>query len=191
VALRVGVCAALTTLALGKLAAYPASADLMWRPSWLSVGTMRLAVLSMSAVEIAYAFAVLFSLLPAPLILWCSIVLFATLSAYGYTALRHSSHCGCSGARGSTRLDKRVLLLRNSMLFGSAALAGGLGPPTLETAAQPSVMLGLAVVPYVLWAATLLWQLAQRPRRRRSLSHGLNLHSHRRMRAAFAAAVSD
>jgi hypothetical protein len=189
VLVRIGVCAVVATMALAKLATFPASADTMWRPSWLPPRTMRPLVLTVCVLEVAYASIVLFDMLPASWMLVSSVGLFALLSAYGYMALQRSGHCGCGGTDSSGIASSgRGLLLRNGAIFGSAAASSLLGPPTLEVTLGPTAILGFAGMPYILWSSALLWRIVcSSGRRQPRHPDSSRFSSYRKLRAAFAA----
>lgn len=159
--LRVVVASLLIVAAASKLARWPWSADLMWRPSKASDELVRVVVLVLSLWELVFALLIAVNAFGGLWLVALASVTFGALSAYGIRAVAATGTCGCTG--GDEPSSAKALLQRNAALFAAIALCCFAGPRLAEA---PSTTASLAFLPMALFAIGLLFRLIQRVRRR-------------------------
>jgi hypothetical protein len=125
--LRAASATAILVFAAAKLARWPRSADVMWRPAIITDRAMRVGVGTVAVLEVTAANAVVFA--PDPELTAVAVVLLgAALTSYGTAALRREKGCGCSGSTRRTATTLRLFWARNLVLFAAAALGVFFGP---------------------------------------------------------------
>lgn len=151
--------ALLCLFALAKLIPFPASAHVMWRPTWLAVGPMTGVVCAVALAELALGVTIAFGALPPlPTLVSCGGVALV-VSTYGTVALGRIGRCGCGTPLGGTAAAAPRLWTRNVALFGGGGIVAAAGPTAGDVAGGAG---GLAPLAAVLPAAALVGALLLR-----------------------------
>ena len=128
--------------AVDKLFTLKASAITMWRPRFLPLERMRLAVVVLALGELALACTAAFALGPRWLLLGTVSAGGVALTAGGLQSIAAIGRCSCEKDAPST--DRAALIRRNALLFGTLAAGVAFGPTAHELQAVHNTHLAAA-----------------------------------------------
>ncbi len=151
VILRTVAAAIICLYGLGKLSRVPFAVDTMWKPEWMSGSVFLRGVICIAGAEVAFGFLVVLNPLPSLQILAYGLILCIVLSIYGTVALHRVGYCGCGGNTFGFG-SRRLLWLRNVVLFGAATAGATLGPHLQEIVRDTESLVPLlAMLPLTGW----------------------------------------